>query len=122
MKKAICIVLLILPFGVFADHIDVIEGQLKDGCSTTKYMAIVKDFNEQWASKHDYRAEVLFPVYSNNLKSIYWLGRSANNAAFGAAFDQWNKDLMDKDSLATKLATRFAECSDNLGRRSYMTY
>jgi hypothetical protein len=110
------------PLSALADHIDVIEGQMKEGCSVQKYMAIVKDFNEKWAVNQGYEAEVLFPVHSNNLKSIYWLGRSANSAAFGAAFDKWNKDLTDPDSMASKLSARFAECSDNIGRRSYMTY
>ncbi len=122
MKKILCVALFMFPLSALADHIDVIEGQLKEGCTIQQYMAIVNDFNEKWAKNQDYKAEVLFPVYSNNLKSIYWLGRSANNAAFGAAFDQWNKDLTNPDSMASKLSARFAECSDNIGRRSYMTY
>lgn len=99
-----------------------IEFQIKDGCSTEKYMAIVNDFNEKWAAKHYYRSEVFFPVQSNNLESVYWVGRSSSTAAFGAAFDRWIKDLTDENSLASKLSERFAECSENLGRRSYMTH
>jgi hypothetical protein len=122
MKKLICALFLVLPIGALADHIDVIEGQLKEDCSPAKYMAIVNDFNEKWAIDHDYKAEVFWPTHSNNLISIYWVGRSSSTAAWGTAFDQWNKDLMDEKSVASKLWARFRECSDNLARRSYLTY
>ncbi|MGI9237243.1 MAG: hypothetical protein ACR2QZ_07590 [Woeseiaceae bacterium] len=121
MKKVLFALILVFPFGALADHIDVIEFKIKDGCSTEKYMAIVKDFNEKWGAKNGYQSEVFFPVQSNNLESVYWVGRSSSTAAFGAAFDQWVKDQTDKDSLGSKLGARFAECSENLGRRSYMT-
>ena len=122
MKKLLGVVLLVLPLYAAADHIDVIEGQLKEGCSPEKYMAIVNDFNENWAVNHDYKAEVFWPAHSNNLVSLFWVGRSSSTGAWGAAFDQWNKDLMDEKSVASKLWARFRECSDNLARRSYLTY
>jgi hypothetical protein len=122
MRKILCAVLLILPIGAFADHIDVIEFKLNEGCSMSTYLAIKDDFNEQWAKEYGYQTEVLVPIQSNNLTSLFWVGRSANAATFGAAWDQWNEDLMDPDSTASKLWARFLECSTNIGRRGYDTY
>ena len=122
MKNMISSILLILPAGAFADHVDVIEAQLTDTCGFSKYLEIVSDFNTQWGKNNGYRAEILAPIQSNNLTSIFWVGRSANTAAFGKAFDQWSKDLMDPNSTASKLWARFQECSTNLGRRGYQSY
>ncbi len=122
MRKLIFVAILMLPTSLLADHVDVIEGQLNEDCSQQKYMAIVTEFNEKWGEKNAYQAEVLFPIQSNNMTSMFWVGRSASTAAFGVAFDQWVKDLTDPDSLASSLAERFGECSTNLGRRGYMSY
>ncbi len=122
MKKILCALLLTLPIGAFADHMDVIEVQLNEGCSLSTYLAIKDEFNEQWAKKYNYHAEVLVPIQSNNLTSLFWVGRSANAAVFGKAWDQWNADLMDDDSVASKLWARFLECGTNIGRRGYDAY
>ena len=122
MKKFLCVILLALPISAFAGHVDVIEGQLKETCSWSDYLEIVADFNTQWGKNNGYKVEVLAPIQSNNLTSIYWLGRSANAAAFGKAYDQWSKDLGDPASKASKLWARFQGCSTNLGRRSYTSY
>ena len=122
MKKLLFAFLLALPIGAFADHIDVIEVQLNEGCSMSTYLAIKDDFNEQWAKQYNYHAEVLVPIQSNNLTSLFWLGRSANTAGFGKAWDQWNADLKDQDSVASKLWARFLDCSANIGRRGYDAY
>ncbi len=122
MKKLLFAFLLVLPIGAFADHIDVIEVQLNEGCSMSTYLAIKDDFNEQWAKEYNYHAEVLVPIQSNNLTSLFWVGRSANTAVFGKAYDQWTTDLMDPDSVASKLVARFEECTDSLGRRGYVVH
>ncbi len=122
MKKLLCALLLMLPIGAFADHIDVIEVGLNEGCSLSTYLAIKDDFNEQWAKKYDYNAEVLVPIQSNNLTSLFWVGRSTNAAGFGKAWDQWRNDLTDPESVASKLWARFLDCSTNMGRRGYDAY
>ncbi len=122
MKKLLCALLLMLPIGAFADHIDVIEVQLNEGCSLSTYLAIKDDFNEQWAKKYGYNAEVLVPIQSNNLISLFWVGRTDNAAAFGNAWDQWRNDLTDPESVASKLWARFLDCSTNVGRRGYDAY
>jgi len=122
MKKLLIALLLAMPFGAFAEHVDVIEFTLDEGCSMETYLAIKDDFNEQWAKEYGYHAEVLSPIQSNNLTSLFWVGRSANTAVFGAAWDQWSKDLADPDSVASKLVARFDKCSTNIGRRAYDAY
>lgn len=122
MKKLLCILFLAIPIGTYADHLDVIEVQLNDGCTLATFLAIKDDFNKQWAAKYNYQAEVLVPIQSHNLVAIYWVGRAANAAAFGRAWDQWNADLMDPNSVGAKLWARFLECSTNMSRRGYDTY
>ena len=122
MKKLLLAILLISPISVLAEHIDVIEVKLNDGCSVPEYVAIKDDFNEQWGAKNGYRSEVLVPIQSNNLISLFWVGRTDNAAAFGNAWDQWRDDLADPDSVAAKLWARFLDCSTNVGRRGYDVY
>ncbi|MGI9343063.1 MAG: hypothetical protein ACR2QV_09435 [Gammaproteobacteria bacterium] len=122
MKTILTIALFALPLPALADYMDVIEFKLKEGCEFSEYLEIVADFNEQWGSKHAYRSEIAMPVQSNNLETLFWVGRTANAAAFGAAWDAWRDEITDADSLAGKLSARFAKCSENVGRRGYDTY
>ncbi len=122
MKKLLLAMLLISPISVLADHIDVIEVTLNEGCTVSKYVAIKDDFNEQWGAKNGYHSEVLVPIQSNNLISLYWIGRTENAAGFGNAWDQWRNDLTDPDSVASKLWAIFLDCSTNVGRRGYDVY
>ena len=119
MKKLIAIALLALPMSAAADHLDVIEVKLNEGCSFSTYMQIAKDFNSQWGAKNGYKAEVLTPIQSNNLESLYWVGRSISAAAYGKAWDTWRDESADPNTVAGKLWTRFAACSTNVGRRGY---
>jgi hypothetical protein len=111
-----------LPLATSADHLDVIQFELKDGCSFEKYVAIKDDFNNQWAKDYDYRAEVLMPLQSHDLKSLYWVGRSPDATSFGRAWDAWRAESADPASVAAKLVARFAECSAETARRSYDVY
>jgi hypothetical protein len=122
MKKLIAIMLLSLPLGAAADHMDVIEVKLNADCSVDTYLQIARDFNMDFGSKHGYKSEVLVPIQSQNLESLYWVGRSKNAAAFGAAWDSWRDELKDPNSVASKLWTRFAKCGMNVSRRGYDVY
>lgn len=122
MRKLFWIALLCLPLNAFADHIDVIEVKLHEGCSLSDYLAIKNDFNANWGSKNGYKAEVLVPIQSQNLVSLFWVGRSANAAAFGKAWDQWRTDLGKPDSVAAGLWARFEACGMNMSRRGYDVY
>lgn len=113
---------LAVPLAASADHLDVIEIKLMDGCTPEKWVAIVHDFNTQWGKDHGYRAEALVPLQSQDLVSVYWVGRSANAAAFGAAWDAWRDALPDAKTTAAKLQARFDKCSTNVSRSSYDVY
>jgi hypothetical protein len=122
MKKILIIALSVLPFVAYADHLDVIQFELKEGCSFSEYLEIKNDFNANWGNKYGYSADVLSPLQSHDLTSLYWIGRSADAASFGRAWDAWRNETADSDSVAGKLQARFAECSKNVGRRSYDIY
>jgi len=77
MKQMLAALLLTLSMPAMADHYDVIELKLKDGCSLATYMQVVKDFNE-WGKGYGYRAEVANKVQHPDLTTLLWLGRSAN--------------------------------------------
>lgn len=122
MRKLLFSLLLILPMSAFADYIDVIEVKLEDGCTLAEYLAIKDDFNSQWGSKNGYISEVLVPIQSQNLVSLYWVGRAANAAAFGKAWDIWRDGQANPDSVPARLWARFAACSTNVSRRGYDVY
>ena len=122
MKKTLAMVLLALPMAATADHLDVIEVKLNADCSVDTYLQIAKEFNSDWAPKHDYRAEVLVPIQSHNLESLFWVGRSKTTDGFGKAWDAWKSDLKDPNSVAAKLWARFGKCGKNVSRRGYDAY
>ena len=45
MKRILAALMVLMPITSIADHLDVIEFKLKDSCSFSSYLAIVKDFN-----------------------------------------------------------------------------
>ena len=122
MKTIMFAALFLLPFSVLADHVDVIQLELKDGCTMNQYLEITKDFNEQWGKNNAYHAEVLTPIQSHDLKSFYWIGRSSGAQAFGKAWDTWRDEATDSNSVAGKLQARFTECGVELSRRGYDTH
>jgi len=122
LKKILAAMLLALPMAVAADHLDVIEFTLNKGCSFETELQIMKDFNTQWGEKNGYKAEMLMPIQSHNLVSLYWIGRTKDTAAFGKAWDTWRNDLKDPNSVASKLWARFVECGTNMARRGYDVY
>lgn len=121
MKKIIIAAILLLPFQVSAEHMDVIQFKLHDDCSFNKYMAIVADFNE-WGKAYGYEAKIAWPLQSDDLVHMYWLGTSANAAAFGKAWDAWRDAQGDADSVAAKLSARFTACTTNMTRTGYDIY
>ena len=122
MKKLLALALLVIPCAASADHLDVIQTKLKAGCAPAKWIQIVHDFNEQWGKDHGYKAEALVPLQAQDLVSVFWVGRSENAAAFGAAWDAWRDALPDAKSTAAKLQARFDACSTNEARSSYDVY
>ena len=121
MRGTALAAMLLFSGAALSDHVDVIEFTLNEDCSRQQYLEIVSDFREDRGSKNGYQAEVLTPIQSHNLTSMFWVGRSANAAAYGEAWDTWRKDLSNPNSVASKLWTRFQECSTNISRRGYDT-
>ncbi len=122
MRRFIAFALLALPMGAAADHLDVIDFKLKEGCDFPKFMQITKDFNTQWGAKYGYHAEVAMALQSQDLESMRWLGRSKDAATFGKAWDTWRDEILDANSVAGKLSARFGECAHNLARRGFDVY
>ena len=118
MKKILLFILFSLPLAASAGHMDVIEMELNDGCSVADLTMIVKDFNK-WGKSHGYIAELAVPLQSDNLTSVFWIGRSKNTAAFGAAYDSWEADVPNAKSAPGKLSARFEACTTNVARRGY---
>ena len=121
MKRLLASVMLLLPLSAMGDHMDVIEFKLLEGCTFPQYMEIVNDFNK-WGKGYGYNAEVAVPLQSDNLTSMFWLGTTANAAAFGKAWDAWRDALDDSNSEPAKLWARFSACSKNLSRNGYDIY
>ena len=122
MKNLLIAVLFLFPLSASADHLDVIQVTLKDNCTVEQFVAIANDFNEQWGKNYGYRSEVAVPVQSEDLVSIFWLGRSAGAEAFGKAWDTWRNELTDPKSFASKLRARFDKCSDSESRSGFELY
>jgi hypothetical protein len=123
MKQLLALALVMLPLAAFAEgHMDVIQVDLKDGCTPAQYAAIAHDFNRDWGKDHGYHTEVLVPLQSQDLTSVFWIGRTADATAFGAAWDAWRDALPNAGSTAAKLQARFDACSTNASRRSYDVY
>ncbi len=122
MKKlALAAALVALPSAASAAHWDVISFELNEGCSFQTYMGIVEDFNE-WGTEYGYSATILMPLQHENLTTYFWVGETANAAAFGAAWDAWRDGQADASSGPAQLQARFSRCSTNTSRRSYDAY
>ena len=124
MRIALLIIIAVLlaPICASADSLDVIQFKLKEGCTLETYVAIKNDFNAQWGKSHGYIAEIASPVDSNDLGSLYWVGRTANAETFGKAWDIWRNEVSDPKSVAGRLEERFQKCSTSESRRSYDIY
>lgn len=122
MKKLLIAAFAAAPFAMAApagaEHWDVIAFEMTGECSFEKYLGIVKDFNV-WSEEYGYNAKVAVPLQNEDLTTYYWVGSSANAAAFGGAWDAWRDDLADPKSTPSKLQARFAECSSNQRRVGY---
>lgn len=121
MRKLIALLLFASPMSALADHYDVIEFKLKEGCSFESYLAIVRDFNV-WGKGYGYQAEVAVKLQHNDPSTMIWLGRSANAATFGKAWDTWRNAQANADSVPARLNARFDSCGTTVGRRSYDVY
>ena len=122
MKRLIGTMLLLIASASHAGHLDVISFTLDESCSFGTYLEIVDDFNE-WGEAYGYQAEIAAPLFTDDMATHYWLGRSADNETFGKAYDAWETGQVDADSVPAKLNARFGECGEeNMSRRAYKTF
>ena len=119
-KVAPLLAMLACPLIASADYIDVIEFKLKENCTMTKYMDIVKDFNALYEPK-GYKAEIMSPFYSSNLESFIWVGRTKDIETFGKGSNAYGNAAADANTAEGKLSARFRDCTTSIARRSYRT-
>lgn len=122
MRKLIALMVLAMPLASHADYVDVIAGKLNPGCSMSQYLQVVSDFNDQWAKDYGYKAEVLVPLQSRDMSTIYWVGRIKNAEAFGKGLDAWRAGQADSNSTAAKLMARMRECVTTESRGGFASY
>lgn len=122
MKKLIALVVLAFPMASQADYVDVLAGKLNPGCTMSQYLQIVSDFNEQWAKDYGYKAEVLVPLQSRDMATIYWVGRIKNAEAFGKGLDAWRAAQADPNSTAAKLMARLRTCTTTESRAGFASH
>ncbi|MFO7764108.1 MAG: hypothetical protein R6V61_10280 [Wenzhouxiangellaceae bacterium] len=121
MKRIIGAMLFLAASTGQAGHLDVISFTLDDDCTLGQYLEIVDDFND-WGEAHGYQTEIAAPMFSENMDTHYWLGRSADNEAFGKAYDAWQAGQADPSSVPARLNARLGECTTNTTRRAYATF
>lgn len=110
MRKLIAVLLLGMPAIALADYVDVLSAKLNDGCSLATFQQIVRDFNATWATEGTYKAELLVPMMSQDVGTLYWVGRVKDAEAFGKGLERWNKEAADPASVAGKLSARMQQC------------
>jgi hypothetical protein len=120
MKKLITIFLLAFPAVAMADYVDVLSAKLKDGCSIATFQQIVADLNATWAQGGDYKAQLLVPVMSEDLHTLYWVGRAASAEAYGRSLDRWVKEANDPGTVTGKLNERMNACVAWVGRAGFI--
>lgn len=119
MKYLVIVAALMLPTPAMAEHLDVMDVKLKEGCSISSYLTIVKDVNN-WAKAYGYQARIAIPTHGDNLETMMWIGTSANAQTYGKVWDLWKDSLRDPNSAPSKLQARLLGCHNgNLGRRIY---
>jgi hypothetical protein len=122
MRKLIASLLLVVPTVACADYVDVLSAKLKDGCNVATLAQIVKDFNATWAKDGAYKAELLVPMMSQDLGTVYWVGRIKDAGAFGNGLERWNKESTDASSDAGQIRVRMERCVTWGSRGGFTTF
>ncbi len=114
--------LLIAPTVASADYLDVITNSLNDGCSIEEYGKVVDEFRGVMTSQsYSYTVEIVVPFISDQLDTIFWVGRTKDFATFGTENDRWNKALMNSKSPESKINTKLNDCATNVSRSGNRT-
>lgn len=119
MKKLITMFLLTVPAVASADYVDVLSAKLKDGCNVATFQQIVADFNATWAKDTEYKAQALVPLMSEDMHTLYWVGRTTNAETFGRGLERWMKEASDPSTVAGKISERMNACVTWVGRAGF---
>jgi hypothetical protein len=49
-------------------------------------------------------------MMSQDVNTVYWVGRIKNAEAFGAGLERWRRESADANSVAGKLNARMIQC------------
>ena len=118
LTKLAIAALLFIPMTASAEYMEVLEQEVKEGCTVAKYQVIIDDFNV-WAKDYGYQAKIASPLYTNNFGSVYWIGTAKDTTTFGAAYDAWLDGIKDPKSTPAKLDARMGKCVKLKTRRAY---
>ncbi|HXI86483.1 MAG TPA: hypothetical protein VNH64_03420 [Parvularculaceae bacterium] len=121
MKKILLAAVLAASTPAYAENWDVIRMQLQNNCTLPQLMTIVTDFNK-WGADYGYHAQIAAPIQSQDVTSIFWVGKSADAATFGKAWDAWRDAQADAKSTPAMLNARFQKCTKNMERSGYDVY
>jgi hypothetical protein len=76
------------------------------------------DFNTYYKDR-GYQTEILLPLHSDQVGTLFWVGRSPNAETFGRAYDHWQAEVVKDGSTVSRLSERFGKCTTGVSRFSY---
>ena len=116
------VLLLAGPQVASADYVDVITNKLSSDCTMVKYMATVEEFRGvMTAQGYTYTVEILVPVESSDLSNVFWVGRTADFATFGAEYTKWLAALGKSGSPEAKVNANMNKCATSQSRSGSLT-
>jgi hypothetical protein len=105
-----------------ADYVDVITNEMNPDCTMEQYLETVEEFRGvMTAQGYTYTVEILVPVEGENLSSVYWVGRTADFATFGAEYTKWLAGIAKSGSPEAKMNAKLNKCATNLSRSGSLT-
>lgn len=111
------IAILTAPIAAGAQYVDVIVNSMNDGCPLDKYLGHVEEFRGVMKSEnYSYTVEILQPLMGDDVSVIYWVGRTADLATFGAEYTRWEQALENAGSPESKVNAKLNECTTNVSR------
>ena len=116
------VLLMAAPQAASADYVDVITNKMNPDCTMEKYLAAVEEFRGvMTAQGYTYTVEILVPIEGSDLSSVFWVGRTADFATFGAEYTKWLAALDDSRSPEAKVNAKLNKCATNVSRSGSLT-
>lgn len=113
----LAIVLLFVPLAASAQYLDVIGNELKEDCSLDEYLKVVEAFRGVMkAEGYSYTVEIAQPHSSENLSTIWWIGRTKDLVTYASDYTKWEMALAKPGSRESKVNDKLNDCSKNISR------